>query len=366
MEGKMDREMRRVFIVADTMTSPLGNTSAANFSNLLKRKSGIVREANGPGGDVRLCVSRIGDNTRFDTLCMDALQKLQSVGEYDPGRTLMLLSTTKGNISLIDRVASTDPQLSLHHSAQQLASSAGIRNYHVVSNACSSGVNALLVAKRFLQGGQFDHAIVIGADVLSDFVISGFKSLLALSDEPCRPFDASRKGINLGEAVGAVLLSVNERKESVCISGGAMTNDANHISSPSRTGAELASAIQQAVKEAGIDTSEIDFISAHGTATLYNDEMETKAFHAAGVHSKPVHSLKGYFGHTLGAAGLIETIMCVHSLKKQETISSLGFVDHGVSLPLNVCTNGTHMPLRKILKTASGFGGTNAAMILSI
>jgi 3-oxoacyl-[acyl-carrier-protein] synthase-1 len=334
--------MNPVYIIADAMISALGNTSDENFNNVIQEKSGISKQDG-------LCVSRTGDT--FENLCRRVLDDLESKVAIDRRRTLLILSTTKGQW-----------QVALHVTASKL----GFKHYQVVSNACSSGVAALLVARRLMQAGQFDTAVVIGADVLSDFITSGFQSLLALSDEPCRPFDAARKGINLGEAVGAVLLSTRKNDSSVTIAGGGMTNDANHISSPSRTGAELAFAIRKSFKEASIDSSEIDFVSAHGTATLYNDEMEAKAFHLARVDSKPVHSLKGFFGHTLGAAGVIETIMCVHSLRRQETIPSLGFSNHGVSLPLNVCTAHTRMPLRNILKTASGFGGTNAAIIFSI
>lgn len=336
--------MKRVFIIADTMISPLGKSSEENFNNLVIGKSGIQKQSDGT------FASRIDSNTRFENICVKALNDLRHKIDWNPERTLLLLSTTKGNVL----------QELLHETANKIALAVNINQSQVISNACSSGVAALLVAKRMLQSSQFDHIVVVGADVLSDFVTSGFKSLMALSDELCRPFDATRKGINLGEAVGAVVLSANDNKDSIAIVGGAMTNDANHISGPSRTGIELASAITKAMQG-----NDIDFISAHGTATLFNDEMEAKAFHHAGVDSKPLHSLKGYFGHTLGAAGVIETIMCIQMLKQQMSIASIGYKDHGVSLPLNICTISKSMPLKRILKTASGFGGTNASIILS-
>src|SRR5690606_8967191 len=125
------------------------------------------------------------------------------------------------------------------------------------------------------QSGRYDHAVIAGADVITQFVLSGFQSFHAVSDQPCKPFDAKRNGITLGEAAATIILSVEKRgaKEGIQLAGGAISNDANHISGPSRTGEELHQAIEAAVWEAGIHKNTIDFISAHGTATVYNDEM---------------------------------------------------------------------------------------------
>jgi 3-oxoacyl-[acyl-carrier-protein] synthase-1 len=118
------------------------------------------------------------------------------------------------------------------------------------------------------------------------------------------------------------------------------------------------------MKEAGLSASGIDLISAHGTATVYNDEMEARAFNLAGMQSVPVNSLKGNYGHTLGAAGLIESIASIHSLKENTVLPTLGFQNIGVSKPLNVTNTIRRIPLRNCLKTASGFGGCNAAVVI--
>jgi 3-oxoacyl-[acyl-carrier-protein] synthase-1 len=151
---------------------------------------------------------------------------------------------------------------------------------------------------------------------------------------------------------------------SIKIAGGGLSNDANHISGPSRTGMELGLAVRQALGEARKTSTAIDFISAHGTATVFNDEMEAKAFYALGMENIPLNSLKGYFGHTLGAAGVVETIMSMHSLLHNEVLASKGFDRLGVSQPINVCKEPIKMPLTTCLKTASGFGGCNAAIVL--
>jgi 3-oxoacyl-[acyl-carrier-protein] synthase-1 len=228
---------------------------------------------------------------------------------------------------------------------------------------------ALLVARRMIGSGEVDHAVVAGVDVLSKFVVSGFQILHAMSPEPCRPFDTARKGINLGEAAAAVVLSSNPSAlgaaRGIRVAGGGLSNDANHISGPSRTGAELAFAIRQALEEANIHRSDVDFISAHGTGTIYNDEMEAKAFALAELADRPVHSLKGFYGHTLGAAGIVEVVLSAEGLRRNQLVPSRGYEQSGVSIPLNVITQATNQSLNICLKTASGFGGCNAAIILT-
>jgi 3-oxoacyl-[acyl-carrier-protein] synthase-1 len=144
---------------------------------------------------------------------------------------------------------------------------------------------------------------------------------------------------------------------------GSITNDANHISGPSRTGEELGLAMRTAMERSGLLPSEISFISAHGTATPFNDEMESRAIAFAGLGKIPVNSLKGYWGHTLGAAGVIESVASVRSLLDNTLIATAGFSEPGLPEPVNVIRETAPTPLVSCLKTASGFGGCNAALI---
>lgn len=363
--------MRSVWIIADTIVSPLGNTSEENFRQVAMGVSGLNKVVEQSLSRTEIVAGKIPafrtDDiaTRFEYMCLKAINGITIKHNLPKEKTLFILSTTKGNIS---QIGQNHPRLSLHATADFLAKSAGVVHSTVVSNACISGVMAMTVAARFLQSGKFEHALIVGADELTPFVISGFQSLQALSDDICKPFDASRKGINLGEAAAAVLLSVNPSafsgKPEVQVLGSGLTNDSNHISGPSRTGEELALAVRRALEESNIEKSEIDFVSAHGTATLYNDEMEAKAFHLAGLSEKPVNSLKPYYGHTLGAAGVVETIISIHGLKQNTLIPTLGYQTSGVSKPLNVIARKENRSLNTFLKTASGFGGCNAAIVM--
>jgi 3-oxoacyl-[acyl-carrier-protein] synthase-1 len=283
-------------------------------------------------------------------------------------RTLFLFSTTKGNIDLLaGKDQAKAERLGLPAMAKHVTRFFGNPNQPVVlSNACISGVVALLMGSYYVREGLYDHVVVTGGDIVSEFTLSGFSSLQALGAGPCKPFDASRDGINLGEACATVILA-RERQSSadVALKGGATSNDANHISGPSRTGEGLLRVINQALRQSGVSGGEIGYVSAHGTATVYNDEMEAKALHSAGLGEAPVNSLKGYYGHTLGAAGVLETVLAGWSLQKGTLLPSLGYSRHGVSLPLRVVKENTQTSLTHCLKTASGFGGCNAALVLS-
>ena len=365
--------MKKVWIAADCIVSPLGSTTAENYRNLQQGRSGITLIDDAglsakPFYGAKITTIPDAGMTRFEWLCSQAIQHVLSKAPVQNHRTLFILSTTKGNISFLEEGQPDHPRIHLHAVATFLSGKFGFAKQMVVSNACISGVMALLVGTRMIRTGAYDHAVVVGADVLSRFVISGFQSLQAFSPEPCRPFDADRKGINLGECAAAIVLTALPTefgiKKAVWIAGGGLSNDANHISGPSRTGDELVFAVMQAMEEAGTTTGDIDFISAHGTATVYNDEMEAKAFSTLNMSDVPLNSLKGYFGHTLGAAGVTEVAINAESLLQDELLPSKGFSSLGVSQPVNVIRALKKTSLTTCLKTASGFGGCNAAIIL--
>jgi len=365
--------MRDAWIVADSIVSPLGVTSVANYEAVRDGRTGIRPVDMLPGlppvyaGQVAGIAASAG-YTRFETLCAEAMTRALAGLRLPADRTLFILSTTKGNIALLERGQPGHERIHLHATAHHLAQAFGLPHVLTVSNACISGVMALIIARRYMQSGRYDHAVVLGADELSRFIVSGFQSLSALGSEPCRPFDRDRKGVNLGECAAALVVSAAPEAlgvtPEVCITGGGISNDANHISGPSRTGDELAQAVRQAMTEAGTAIDELGFISAHGTATMYNDEMESKAFNGLGLTQVPVNSTKGSFGHTLGAAGVLETVLSLYSLRRQEVLPTVGFEHHGVSQPITISSTLQHKPMTQSLKTASGFGGCNAAIVL--
>jgi 3-oxoacyl-[acyl-carrier-protein] synthase I len=301
--------------------------------------------------------------TRFEGVASLSLYKALQESNIDSGnnRTLFILSTTKGNIELLNRGEKPGKNLLLHHTAQKIANLFDFANQPVViCNACISGVLALIMAKRYIDYGKFDTIVVTGADVATDFVVAGFESFKSMSDQPCKPFDSTRDGLSLGEGAATLIITKEPWSSKIKITGGSSANDANHISGPSRTGEGLYIATANTIK----DLKDIDFISAHGTATPYNDDMESIAIHRLGLDNVPVNSFKGFFGHTLGAAGVIETILTARSMMSGIIYKTLGNENPGVASPINIVTQNTHKQLKHCLKISSGFGGCNASILL--
>jgi 3-oxoacyl-[acyl-carrier-protein] synthase I len=353
---------------------------------MLERQSGI-REINDPSkSQVTFWASCLDDtllNAHFDKLSGVPATKLEKmmISSIDDAihksdvditspKTLIILSSAKGNIDLIEGEGAEERNSKILLSETARVVQNFFKNPNpslVISNGCISGVLALVTASRLLEAGQYENAVVVGADVISEFTISGFQSFKALAEGSCKPFDKSRTGLNLGEGAATIILTSQVEKagkSKIEIIGGGISNDANHISGPSRTGEGLYIAIKNALREAqNKGLSEIEFLSAHGTATVYNDEMESLAFQTAGLANVPVNSLKGYFGHTLGAAGVIESVITIRSLVQNQLFESIGFEEHGVSGPLNIIQKSAKKELKTALKTGSGFGGCNAAII---
>ena len=312
--------------------------------------------------------------TRFEKLAIKAAEDAIKQANIDASneRVLFILSTTKGNVELLEHLDTChDNRPYLWYSAQLIAKYFGNQNTPIVaSNACISGCAAQIAAYNMLQySDQYDYVVVVGAEVLSKFIISGFQSFKALSPERCKPFDQNRCGLNLGEAGAAIVYARTKTPEelpeqTIIMEAGAINNDANHISGPSRTGEGLLRSIRKVTEN--FDTQRIAFINAHGTATLYNDDMESVAINRASLQDIPVNSLKGYYGHTLGAAGIMEVILSSIALQKRMVIKSLGTEQAGTAQPLNVCMENHKIQGDAFLKLISGFGGSNAAVLFSL
>lgn len=330
------------------------------FASLLKRED-IEREFTDIFGDRE-------DITFFERLAILSASKGIEKSGIDVGGNdvLIVLSTTKGNVSLLEHDLRS-PEAYLSKSASVIARFLGNPNEPmVVSNACISGVCAQIYAVRELLSGRYRHAVVIGCDILSKFIISGFQSFKALSQEGCRPYDADRCGLNLGEGAATIVLTAQMREDkedtgSWIYSGCSIHNDANHISGPSRTGEGAYRVLTDLMN--CIDKNNLAMISGHGTATVYNDEMESIAITRAGLDEIPLCGVKGFLGHTLGAAGVIETILCMQALDRGLILPTKGFSSRGTSCRVNVSNETRSTSKREFIKILSGFGGCNAGII---
>ena len=371
--------------VSDNIISPLGMTTAENYTAVkagrseLKRHDGLWqlpepftaslmdREA----VNEKAAQLQIDDRyTFFEKMIILSAAKALEQTDIDPtsDSVLFILSTTKGNVFLLDKRETGFPaeRVLLGLAAKQMTDYFHNPNTPiVVSNACISGVCAQIQAMRELESGRFDYVVTVGADVQSAFIVSGFQSFKALSVDSCKPFDANRTGLNLGDAAATLIYTrkdkVTENDWVAC--RGAIRNDANHISGPSRTGEGSYRALKVALGDTNPD--KIAFINAHGTATLYNDEMESFAIERAGLSKVPVNGLKGYYGHTMGAAGIMETILSMQAIDDHNILATKGYETIGVTHPLVLSNQNQPTEKQAFIKLLSGFGGCNAALLFA-
>lgn len=354
------------YIIADNIISPLGETSEENYLSVKAGRSGIRAYEPGtcniPEG---FYASLLFED--FETLALRSAQKAiaNAQKELKGKRTAFILSSTKGNI---------EENISLADSAQRIASQLGIdAKPIVVCNACISGLSALILGNRLIDSDLYDTAIVCGCDTPRQFILSGFQSLKALSPEPCRPFDMERMGLNLGEAAATLILSKNPiQGNSWRMGDGFIRNDAFHISTPSKTADGLYLSLQRTLesytKEISSTCKQIDmkahlaFINAHGTATLFNDQMESVAIGRAGLSDLPANAYKSFWGHTMGAAGILETIICMKAIDDDTILGTRGFSELGVSGKMNICAENRPTDKKGFIKMLSGFGGCNATI----
>lgn len=371
--------------IADNITSPLGSTTRENYEAVLVRQSrlrayekhwGVQEPFMASLFDIGYMDARfstfcgnVNAYSRFEKVCiLSIIEALSHVPDIDINspRTALIVSTTKGNVEQLgDNPIPNNVYLST--AAINIGKFFGKKeNPIVVSNACISGVCAQIVAQRVLESHRYDTAIVVGADVQSRFIVSGFQSFKALSQEECKPFDANRNGLNLGEAAATIIYqrhSCDDDENRWCAVSGAIRNDANHISGPSRTGEGCFRAMRACIK--GFDLDRIGLVNVHGTATIYNDEMEAIAIDRIGLTETPVNTFKGYYGHTMGAAGVLETILSMWSLDHNTILATRGFETLGVSAPINVTSKNIATNADTFIKIMSGFGGCNAAMLFT-
>lgn len=369
-------------VISDNITSPLGLTTEQTYKAVREGKSGLVHYPceNGKGGwnelpfpiEASLFKKEQWDKimvdgfSKFESLVLHSVKAAISTLIFNKERAILILSSTKGDIEdLLSPTPNTQhpSSNSLADAAKKVSLAIGIQNDPiVVCNACISGVSAIILGQRLVDCGNYTHVIVCGADVQSRFIVSGFQSLKALSDEPCRPFDIERLGLNLGEAAATIVLSREmDFPKGWKVDKGAVCNDAYHISAPHPKGLGAGLALSK-VKDS---VEPISVIGVHGTATMYNDQMESKAIEMAELQDVPLSALKGYFGHTMGAAGVLEIIIMMRALEDGVILPSKGFETCGVSGKVKMSDKPMKAEGNTFVKMLSGFGGCNGAVRVS-
>lgn len=371
--------MKNKVVVTDfDMVTAYGRGAEVCWDGLLSGKTAIKKFSRFSAVDFSTSYAAMIDglNTNEDSLVWQMLKPLLDDGRgCIPTDACLILSTAVGEIDFLEQGVLSGNDVSksnLKYLLEKVRTFLGLTQDGIlVSAACASSSAAAAVAADMISSGQKDCCLIVACDSVSEFVYSGFSSLMGLDKVPARPFDKNRAGLSLGEGAGYVLLMSEDkakkeaRKIKANLIGWGMSNDSNHMTSPSRDGEGLSAAISQALLKANIKPSAVSSISAHGTGTLYNDLMEMKAFKKVFSNPIPVYSIKGGTGHTLGAAGLVEMIIGVKSLQENLVLGTVGFsvpddeafgwVDEKAVKCNNLLT----------LSVNAGFGGVNAALIFS-
>ena len=363
-----------VYKIADNILSPLGETTEQNYQAVKAGRSALCRYTDHWQLPEPFTASLFSEAqwqalaaeglTPFEALATSSVRRALKDAAVDPARkgVVLIISTTKGNVDQLTQETTDD--LSPGASARKMARVLGFTTEPiVVCNACISGVSALLLAARLLEAGTYDVAVVCGADVQSRFVASGFQSFHVVSSEACRPFDMERTGLSLGEAAATMILSRQSQPQAWGIVTGVVRNDAFHISSPAKDGEGACQALRQVMQ--GVSPSQLAFINAHGTATMFNDQMESVAIERAGLSAVPVNGYKGYYGHTMGAAGVLETILSMAALDDHTILGTKGFEEAGVSGKIRLVASSEATDKQAFVKIISGFGGCNAALLVA-
>jgi len=382
-----------VAIVAAGVVTPIGQDLDAFWSSLLTGGAGITRIERFPvadlgvglGGEIKKLppAPRRAPECRASRLLLAAASELRSGGgallARDPARLAVVVGTALGGVAEGERALAGAAGLrtlagALYDSpARNLARGLGARGpVLTVSTACASGATALGVGAELVREGVADVVVAGGYDVLCRFVMKGFDVLRALTRDAIRPFDRRRSGTLLGEGAGLVLLA---REQDAAagprlgrLLGHASGSDGSHIAAPDPNGRGLEYSVRAALAEAGVAPTAIDFVSAHGTATPLNDRVETnvlKRVLGRRAHEIPVNSIKGYMGHTMGAAAALEAIMCLLAARHGVIPPTFGLEDPDPECDLDYVPRTPRAARPRImLSTSAGFGGCNASLVL--
>lgn len=368
-------------ILSTNITSPLGFSSIENYLAVKRGKTALKEESDWSVVPGRICVSKFSGQQRaqlalpaftwFETLAVRSVAEALLYADIDlaSDRVVFILSTTKANVDELSVSEDKDGDyLDPGETAGKIASYLGFSSKPIViCNACISGVTAQVVADRLISCGLYDYAVICGVDTLSAFTVAGFTSFKALSSSECLPFDIERTGLNLGEAAATMVLGRSDCMERTqggwYISAGCLTNDAYHVSAPSPDGDGMFRAMKK-VLDSYPDVN-LATVSAHGTATMFNDQMESKAIQNASLGAVPVTAYKSIFGHTLGASGLLESILSMCSVDDGILLPVRGFKELGVSGRIKINQALEKTDKKAFLKIISGFGGCNGAVLYS-
>jgi len=372
--------MKAVWITDAVTVTPFGEGVLQLWRALFDAKSVIRPVSRFPvknyHAGIAACIEDLtapGDRSMGHVLMQRLLSHLDAI----PQDTLLITATTKSGVDNLEKIRRGQPaeprDVMISAMNEEIHRKLRLTGKGIsISAACASSTVAIAQGAGMIASGWADAVLVCCMDLVTEFVFSGFSALQALSAEPCRPFDRGRSGLSLGEGAAALLLMSAERAKRearpnlATLHGWGAASDASHITAPDRAGRGLQQAVNKAMQMAECGADKIAGISAHGTGTVYNDQMELKVFnYIFKDYPIPIYSIKGAIGHTLGAAGGIELAVGIQSLSEQTIPPTIGFSNPERGAEERVRSEPADISGDYLLTTNSGFGGINAAIILS-
>ena len=378
------------------IVSAIGMNLDENLNSLQNLKSGISNidfinelQENFLGGEIKLTNQELSliafgkDQPEVlpRSLLLSLIAAKQAWGENNISpkiKTVIIGATTVGGMDLVEKILEKDVRIqSLAHNPSGIITDYLADYFHLdefkttISTACSSAANAIILGSRMIKNGLADRVLVGGGDALTKFTVNGFNSLRIYDTDFCKPFDNNRKGLNLGEAAAYIVLenkksmAITKNKKVASILGWGNANDAYHQTASSPNGEGAQKAMQLALDEAKLSSKDIDYINAHGTATPNNDLSEGRAIEKLFGQKQLFSSTKAFTGHTLAAAGIIELIYSILSIKNNTIFPTL---NHNALMPELKITPVTNIieniTVNTVLSNSFGFGGNNATIII--
>jgi len=337
---------------------------------LYNKESKITIDTNYINGNEPVGLGKMKDGNFFEILLSKVSNVLKASSLNDFKDTLLIVGSSVGGMRESETIyfrdgnyKNIDPSKhAISVISETLDQEFSFADTRAISTACTSSANALLLAKRLIEVDAYKNILVVGADALCHTTVCGFHALGVLSDTPCRPFDKSRNGMNVAEAIAVLLLSSEKSDESIEFLGAGASSDAHHITHPDPEGKGAMAAMSAALKDAEIEPSEIDYINAHGTGTVANDNVEALAISQM-FNNCYVSSSKAITGHTLGAAGALEATIACETIRQGIIPPQTGLIEQENN-SLNIPTDPIETKPCYVLSNSFAFGGNNASLLL--
>jgi len=287
--------------------------------------------------------------------------------------TLLILGSSVGGMQECEEIfysqksySNIDPnRYSMNALSDHLSKKFNFYDSRAISTACTSSANAMLLAKRLIEVEAYDNVLVVGADGICSSTVLGFHSLSVLSDKRCTPFDKNRNGMNVAEAVAGILIQNVKTDNSIELKGVGASSDAYHMTNPDPSASGAKNSMRNAIKDAGIEIEDIDYVNAHGTATIANDNVESKAVEELFGNKAYVNSTKAITGHTLGAAGAVEAIVSCEVIKHSIIPPQTGLVELD-NENINVPKESIKMDIKNVVSNSFAFGGNNTSLVFGV